>query len=203
MGDTPMENEEDNGEVNNFEGADDAWGDGYGDEDDDDNDAWDEAENDDDDLDDVVKQALAETKKKKELEKRIAEVVITFRPPGYTETTIARILGDFTDWVPVTMHLHQVREIQNDLAKKGQFFVKVKLVKGFRYRYKFEIDGSELLDQTAPKSVNNVGELTNYIEVIGGNENGAAGEEESKMTVQEFLQEAVCGDEINNELIRT
>ena len=120
MGDTPMQNEndqeeEDDGEVNNFEGADDAWGE-YGDDDDDDNAAWDEAEaEDDDDMDDVVKQALAETKKKKELEKRIQEVTITFRPPGYTEMTIARILGDFTEWVPVTMHLHQVKEIQADL----------------------------------------------------------------------------------------
>ena len=41
--------------------------------------------------------------------------------------------------------------------------------------------------------------MTNYLEVVGDDDqNGAVGEEESKMTVQEFLQEAVCGDEINN-----
>ena len=60
--------------------------------------------------------------------------------------TIARILGDFTDWVPVTMHMHQVKDIQVDPAKRGEFFVKVKLVKGFRYRYKFEVDGAEIID---------------------------------------------------------
>ena len=80
--------------------------------------------------------------------------------------TIARILGDFTDWVPVTMHMHQVKDIQVDPAKKGEFFVKVKLVKGFRYRYKFEIDGAEVIDDKSLKSRNTAGELTNYLEVM-------------------------------------
>lgn len=50
---------------------------------------------------------------------------------------VARILGDFTDWVPFTMQMHPMREIMADWSKDGEFFVVIKLVKGFRYRYLF------------------------------------------------------------------
>ena len=84
-------------EVNNFSG-DEGWDDDGGD----DGDGWGDEEE--DEMDDIVKQALADTQKKKE--KKIKEVTITYRPPNYGEMTIARILGDFTDWVPITMHMH-------------------------------------------------------------------------------------------------
>ena len=66
-----------------------------------------------------------------------------------------------------------------DPTKRGEFFVKIKLVKGFRYRYKFEIDGMEIIDETSPKSLNSIGDLTNYIEVMSV--------EEGNMTVKDFL----------------
>jgi len=34
-----------------------------------------------------------------------------------------------------------------DESKKGEFFVEVKLAKGFRYRYAFEVDGAEVICQ--------------------------------------------------------
>ena len=66
-----------------------------------------------------------------------------------------------------------------DPTKRGEFFVQLKLVKGFRYRYSFEVDGREILDETSPKSVDRQGTLTNYIEVKSV--------AEENMTVQDFL----------------
>ena len=74
------------------------------------------------------------------------KVRIAYTPPGYREGVIARIVGDFTDWIPVTMYMHKVVEINKDPSKIGEFFVEVKLAKGFRYRYAFEVDGIEQID---------------------------------------------------------
>ena len=74
------------------------------------------------------------------------KVRIAYRPPNYRDGVVARIVGDFTDWIPVTMHMHQVKDIQKDPSKNGEFFVEIKLAKGFRYRYAFEIDGQEVID---------------------------------------------------------
>ena len=128
-------------EENNFAG-DDGWEQDDGDE----GAGWDDYGDDEDELPEVVKQALEQTRKKKEMDAKISEERITFRPIGYHDMTIARIVGDFTDWVPVTMHMHQVKDIQLDPTKRGEFFVQVKLVKGYRYRFNFEVDGSEILD---------------------------------------------------------
>lgn len=50
---------------------------------------------------------------------------------------VVRILGDFTDWVPFTMQMHPMREIMADWSKDGEFYVVIKLIKGYRYRYLF------------------------------------------------------------------
>jgi len=97
--------DDNDGEVNNFDG-DDGWD---VDEGGDDEGGWDDEEE--DELDDVVKQALEQTRKKKEMEEKISDVRIAFRPPNYHAMTIARIVADFTDWVPITMHMHQVKDI--------------------------------------------------------------------------------------------
>ena len=76
-----------------------------------------------------------------------------------------------------------------DLSKRGEFFVKVKLVKGFRYRYMFEIDGMEVIDEKSPKSVNNAGILTNYLEVKSV--------EEESMTVKDFLSQYEEGADVD------
>ena len=112
------------------------------------------------------------------MEEKIRQVRISFRPPAYREGTVARIVGDFTDWVPVTMHMHTVREAADDPGKKGEFFVEVKLVKGYRYRYLFEVDSSEVVSDQDPKSANASGKVTNYIEV---------GDTDAQMTVEDFI----------------
>ena len=113
----------------------DEWDDGDGDDWGDD--AWDEEEEE----DPVVAAAIEATRMKKELDGKIATTRITYRPPLYREDTIAHIVGDFTDWVPYTMHLHRIIDIQAEPSKKGEFYIEVKLAKGFRYRYAFEVDG--------------------------------------------------------------
>ena len=109
---------------------------------------------------------------------------ITFRVPNYRDGQIARIVGDFTDWVPITMKMHLMQQIYEDPSKRGEFFVEVKLAKGFRYRYAFEVDGMELLSDDNPKSVNRMGELTNYIEVP------------SDEGIAEFMQEDEEGKQV-------
>lgn len=116
-------------------------------------------------MDDVVKQALEATRQKREMEEKITQMRISFKVPSYRDGQIARIVGDFTDWVPITMKMHLMQQILEDPSKRDEFFVEVKLAKGFRYRYMFEVDGQELLSNESPKSVNRNGELTNYIEV--------------------------------------
>ncbi len=74
-------------------------------------------------------------------------------------------MGDFTDWVPFTMHMHAVLDMQQDPSKQGEFFVVVKLAKGFKYRYLFEIDSNEIVDEKSPKDKSKEGKLTNFIEV--------------------------------------
>lgn len=61
-----------------------------------------------------MKKALEATRKKKELDEQIVKKRISFRPPGYREGKIARIVGDFTDWIPVTMAMHSIKEIDED-----------------------------------------------------------------------------------------
>ena len=78
------------------------------------------------------------------------------------------------------MQLHPVSQIQADPEKRGEFYVNLKLAKGYRYRYLFFIDGSEVVDDTTNlKSVRTDGKLTNYIEL--------AKESQEQMTVQEFI----------------
>ena len=118
------------------------------------------------------------------MEEKITQVRITFRVPNYRDGQIARIVGDFTDWVPITMKMHLMQQIYEDPSKRGEFFVEVKLAKGFRYRYTFEVDGMELLSDDNPKSVNRMGELTNYIEVP------------SDEGIAEFMQEDEEGKQV-------
>ena len=59
-----------------------------------------------------MKEAIEATRKLKERQEKITQVRIAFRPRGYRDGQIARIVGDFTDWVPVTMHMHTVRDME-------------------------------------------------------------------------------------------
>ena len=83
------------------------------DEDDDEGEGWDDYAEE-DEMDEVVKQALEQTRKKKELEQQIDSVTITYRPAGYNPGMVAQIVGDFTDWVPFTMHMHSVQDMHGD-----------------------------------------------------------------------------------------
>ena len=149
MGDTEMQDDL-NGDAEAQEQDEDAGADGQaegwgedGGEDGDDGAGWydyDEEES------DMVKEAIEATRKLKEQKEKITPVRITFHAPNYREGQIARIVGDFTDWVPVTMRMHTVREIDEDPSKYNKFFVVVKLAKGFRYRFVFEVDGVEVVD---------------------------------------------------------
>ena len=136
-----MDNEEEEKEPEEFENQEmedesapvdeEDWGDGEGWDDDD---GWGDEE---EEVDPVVAQALAAAAKKRELDAKVSEVRISFRPPGYHEGMVARIVGDFTDWVPFTMQMHPIKEILKNPDLQDEFFVSVKLVKGFRYRYMF------------------------------------------------------------------
>ena len=86
------------------DGDGDGWGDdgdGEGWGDDGDEGGWDDYGEEEED--EVVKQALEQTRKKKELESKIEEIRITFKPRNFRDGMIARIMGDFTEWIPVTM----------------------------------------------------------------------------------------------------
>ena len=131
---------DDAGEGWGEDGDGDGDGDGW-DEDGDDAAGWDDYGEEEED--EVVKQALEQTRKKKELEEKVEEVLITFRPQRYREGMIARISGDFTEWIPVTMRMHPYREMEQDPSKVGLFFAQLKLAKGFLYRYVFEVDNVE------------------------------------------------------------
>ena len=122
------------------------------------------------------------------MEEKIEQVRISFRPPGYREGHIARIVGDFTEWLPRTMHMHQVKDIDEDASKRDEFFVEVKLIKGYRYRYLFEVDGVEIVDNSGAnmKSANKDGQMTNYVEVGG-------------TTMQEFMQN--LGTDLGDEAV--
>ena len=155
----------------NGEDEDDGDGEGW----DDDGEGWDDEEE--DELDPVVAEALANAKRKRELEEKISEVTITFRPQGYRQGMIARIVGDFTDWVPFTMSMHPMSEILKDDTKHNEFFVVIKLAKGFRYRYVFEVDGREEIDMDDPnRGPNHEGRVTNYVEVAGNDESLTVGD---------------------------
>ena len=82
------------------DGEDGGWDDEDGDGD---GEGWDEWDDDEDEVDPVVAAALAQAARKRELEEKISEVTIKFRPHGYRQGMVARIVGDFTDWVPFTM----------------------------------------------------------------------------------------------------
>ena len=151
IGDSEMKGDDDDEE----------WGDGEG---------WDDDEGwgDEEEVDPVVAEALAAAKKKRELDEKISEVRISFRPPGYHEGMVARIVGDFTDWVPFTMQMHPMDQIVKNPALRDEFFVEVKLVKGFRYRYIFEVNNIEMIDEKDPnKGMSSQGQMTNYVDIAG------------------------------------
>ena len=102
------EKKEENTEMQGGDNDDGEWG--AADGDDDDNAGW-YNEYEDEEDNDIVKQALEATRKKKELDEQITKVRIAFRPPDFRDGNVARIVGDFTDWIPVTMSMHPVKEI--------------------------------------------------------------------------------------------
>lgn len=118
----PELEQQDNDEMQN-EDENEAGGDDWGEDGDGDGEGWDEWDDDEDEVDPVVAEALAAAAKKRELEAKITEVRIAYRPPGFREGMVARIIGDFTDWVPFTMQMHPMNEILKDPTLKDEFFV--------------------------------------------------------------------------------
>lgn len=63
---------------------------------------------------------------------------------------------------------------------QDEFYVVIKLAKGFRYRYVFEVDGREELDMNDPnRGPNHEGRVTNYVEVAG----------DESMTMGDFMKQ--------------
>ena len=105
-------------------------------------------------------------------------MTITYRPPAYERGIIAQIMGDFTDWIPINMSMYPVSEQIRDATKVGVFFVKVKLIKGFRYKYKFVWREYETVDENWHIRVETDGKKNNFIEV-----------QDDDMTVADFIQD--------------
>ena len=87
-------------------------------------------------------------------------------------------MGDFTDWIPINMSMHTVNEQIRDETKVGVFFIKLKLIKGYRYRYKFVWREYETLDDNWHIRVENDGKRNNFIEI-----------EDDNKTVADFISE--------------
>ena len=75
------------------------------------------------------------------------------------------------------MQMHPMKEIVRNPDLANEFFVVIKLAKGFRYRYLFEVENVEYVNMN-DKSINQKGKLTNYIDV---------GIEDGSMTISEYL----------------
>ena len=55
-------------------------------------------------------------------------------------------MGDFTEWVPVNMRMHTVDEQIHDDSKAGVFFIKLRLIKGYRYKFRYVWRDAETID---------------------------------------------------------
>jgi len=101
------------------------------------------------------------------LKKQIREVAIEFKPPNYGRGQVAQIMGDFTDWIPVNMRMYTVEEQMMDDRKAGLFFIKLRLIKGFRYKYRYVYRDSEVVDHDPQTNVtvSKDGIYNNYLEV--------------------------------------
>ena len=91
-------------------------------------------------------------------------------------------MGDFTEWVPVNMRMHTVDEQIHDDSKAGVFFIKLRLIKGYRYKFRYVWRDAETIDQDDPNALVTVGAdgaASNYIEV----------EADNNQTVADFMTE--------------
>ena len=76
--------------------------------------------------------------------------------------------------------MYPVSEQIRDATKVGVFFVKVKLIKGFRYKYKFVWREYETVDENWHIRVETDGTKNNFIEV-----------QDDNMTVADFIQDQI------------
>lgn len=85
------------------------------------------------------------------------------------------------------MNMHAMSEILKNPSLVDEFFVVVKLAKGFRYRYLFEVDNIEQVDMNDTNhSKNHKGKITNFVEVMDG-----------AMTVEDFIKNGIQEGESN------
>ena len=136
-----------------------------GGEEDFDQDDWDNYGEEENEYGDVVAEATKQSAQESQLNQQIKDVTITYRPPAYERGIIAQIMGDFTDWIPINMQMYPVSEQIRDATKVGVFFVKIKLIKGFRYKYKFVWREYETVDENWHIRVETDGTKNNFIEV--------------------------------------
>ena len=76
------------------------------------------------------------------------------------------------------MSMHTVNEQIRDESKVGFFFIKLKLIKGYRYRYRFVWREYETLDENWHIRVENDGKKNNFIEI-----------EDDNKTVADFISD--------------
>ena len=76
------------------------------------------------------------------------------------------------------MEMHSVNEQIRDETKVGVFFLKVKLIKGYRYKYRFVWREYETLDENWHIRVETDGTKNNFIEI-----------QDDNRTVADFISE--------------
>ena len=112
---------------------------------------------------------IKEAEAKANLEKNLKKVTIKFKPSNFVEGKIARIFGDFTDWVPENMRIPTEADIKENPSRKGEFYISFRVATGFRYRYWFEYLDEKIVDKSEEnksgiRSGNNAME-TNFVDV--------------------------------------
>ena len=107
---------------------------------------------------------MREAKEKQEQKQRLdlmqAEVKIDFRPQKYKPGEIAQLCGEMTEGIPVNMQP----------VGDQRFQLKVRLARGFKYRFWFLYAGQKELDYAHEVTTDHEGQPTNLIYAVGVND---------------------------------
>ena len=90
------------------------------------------------------------------------------------------------------MEMHSVNKQIHDASLVGVFFIKLRLIKGYRYKFRYIWRDAEIVDhdETALITVDKEGVATNYIEI----EN-----DDGKTTIADFIQQKQSEEKDNGE----
>ena len=99
------------------------------------------------------------------IDQKFGIVKIDFKPKQQLRTNQrVSILGEFNQWMPEVMQRYKQTQIDENPDLENTFYYRVRILKGYSYRYHFCVNDSFVVDETKPSSQARFGQLTNWVQ---------------------------------------